>query len=90
VKKKKDTYVKFDKMIGKKIFVSYPGMTLTSGNGEVRKTYIIRERSLNGYKAELIHTNASMYSGKGAFKEFTESELNCEKLPYQYNLEVGE
>jgi hypothetical protein len=77
-------------MIGKKIFISYLGMTLTSGNSEVRKTYIIRERTLNGYKAELIHTNASMYSGSGSFKEFTESELNCEKLPYQYNLEVGE
>jgi len=77
-------------MIGKKIFVSYPGMTLTSGNGEVRKTYIIRERTTNGYKAELIRTNASMYSGSGSFKEFSEEELNCEKLPYQYNLEVEE
>jgi hypothetical protein len=75
-------------MIGKKVFVSYPGMTLTSGNGEVRKTYVIRERTLNGYKAELIRTNASMYSGSGVFKEFSKEDLNCESLPYQYNIEV--
>lgn len=75
-------------MIGKKIFVSYQGMTLTSGNGEVRKTYVIKERTLNGYNAELIHTNASMYSGSGVFKEFSESDLRCEKLPYQYNIEL--
>jgi len=74
-------------MIGKKIFVSYPGMTLTSGNGEVRKTYVIKERMLNGYKAELIYTNASMYSGNGVFKEFSEADLKSENLPYQYNIE---
>ena len=75
-------------MIGKKIYVSYQGMTLTSGNGEVRKTYVIRERTLNGYKAELIYTNASMYSGSGVFKEFSKSDLDCVNLPYQYNIEL--
>jgi len=75
-------------MIGKKIFVSYPGMTLTSGNGTVRKTYIVRERTLNGYNTELIHTNASMYSGSGVFKEFSKSDLKSENLPYQYNIEL--
>lgn len=77
-------------MIGKKIWISYPGMTLTSGNGEVRKTYIVRERTLNGYKAELIYTNASMYSGSGTFKEFSDDDLKCEKLPHQYNISVEE
>lgn len=75
-------------MIGNKIFVSYPGMTLTSGNGTVRKTYVIRERTLNGYNAELIHTNSSMYSGGGVFKEFSTSDLDCLNLPYQYNIEL--
>jgi hypothetical protein len=29
-----------------------------------------------------------MYSGSGVFKEFSKEDLNCENLPYQYNIEV--
>jgi len=80
--------IKLKMMIGKKIFESYEGMTITSGNSTVKKVYVIRERTLNGYKAELIDTNASMYSGEGVFKEFKNDTLNSKNLPYQYNVSI--
>ena len=75
-------------MIGKKFTHEYNGMTVTSGNGTVRKMYIVREKIGNGYNCELLDTNTSMSYGGGRFEFFTEDNLKGKGLPYLHEINI--
>jgi len=75
-------------LVGKKITESREhDMSITSGNCDTYKSYIIREDNGDEVVAELVGTNKFMYSGSGSFETFKKDEINESSLYYQRVLE---
>jgi hypothetical protein len=74
-------------MIGKKIIESRENdMSITSGNCDTYKSYIIREDNGDEVVAELVGTNKFMYSGSGSFTTFKKDEINQKSYLYERKL----